>query len=148
MKRSALLLLGLLASLAAQAQIYQYKDAAGKTVYSDQPPVGGVSKARTLAGETPAGNSSAAPKTTADRELDFKKRQQEQKEAADKSQKEAANAATRKEDCAKAQRQLQVFESGERVTSRDEKGERYFLDDDQRAAELARIRKYVAESCK
>lgn len=148
MKRSVLLLLGLLASLAAQAQIYQYKDAAGKTVYSDQPPVGGTTKARTVAGETPAGNGSAAPKSTADRELDFKKRQQEQKEAANKSQKEAADKAARKEDCAKAQRQLQVFESGERVASRDEKGERFFLSDDQRAAELERTRKFVAEACR
>jgi hypothetical protein len=148
MKRSALLLFGLLASLTVQAQIYQYKDAAGKTVYSDQPPIGGGMKAKTVSGETPANSANPVQKSTADRELDFKKRQQEQKEAADKSQKEAADKAARAEDCANARRQLQILESGERVSSRDDKGERVFMEDSQRTAEITRTRKYISDSCK
>lgn len=153
----ASLLVALVASVPAQAQIYQYKDASGKTVISDRPPPGGPAKARTLATEAPAASTgaegaqaekAAAPKSIADRDLEFRKRQQEQKEAADKAQKEAADKAARKEDCARAQRQLQILESGERVSTRDDKGERVFMDDSQRNAEIARNRKFVADACK
>lgn len=150
----AALLAILTASFSAQAQIYQYKDASGKTVISDRPPPGGSGKVRTVAGEAsaeskaPSESASPAPKTTADRELEFKKRAQAQKEAADKAQKEAADKASRNEDCVTLRRQLQALESGERIGSRDDKGERTFLEDDQRAIEINRNRKLIAETCK
>jgi hypothetical protein len=150
----AALLAILTASFSAQAQIYQYKDAAGKTVISDRPPPGGTSKARTVAAEPPAeskvpsATADAAPKTAADRELEFKKRAQAQKEAADKAQREAADKAARKEDCVRARRQLEILESGERISTRDDKGERVFIEDSARAAEIERTRKFVAETCK
>ncbi|MFA7293262.1 MAG: DUF4124 domain-containing protein [Rhodocyclaceae bacterium] len=150
----AALLALLTASFSAQAQIYQYKDASGKTVISDRPPPGGTSKVRTVAGEastespSTAASAASAPKTTADRELEFKKRAQAQKEANDKAQKEAADKAARKEDCERARRQLEMLESGERMTTRDEKGERVFIEDSTRAAEIDRTRKFVAETCK
>ena len=153
MKRYALLLATLVASLAAQAQVYQYKDASGRMVYTDQPPPG-TAKSKVLSSEAAStsgasGNSSAAaPKSAADRELEFKKRQKEQQETARKSEKEAADKAARKEDCARAQKNLQMLESGERITARDDKGERVFLDDSQRAAEADRARKAVADLCK
>ena len=155
MKRTALVVSCLIASLAAEAQIYQYKDASGRTVYSDQPPPAGTVKGRVVSGE----NSTAAPsasstvssnsqsKTAADRELEFRKRQKEQQEAAAKSEKEAADKKARKEDCDNARRNLAIMESGERVTTRSDNGERVFLDDSQRAAEADRARKAVAEFC-
>ncbi len=149
------LLLALLAALPVQAQIYQYKDASGKTVISDRPPPAGTAPAKTHSAggssteSAPAnGAAAAAPKPLADREMDFKKRQQEQKEAAEKAQKEQADKAGRKDDCERAQRQLQMLESGERVAVRDDKGERSFMEDNQRAAEIDRTRKFIAENCK
>ncbi|HEX5802690.1 MAG TPA: DUF4124 domain-containing protein [Azospira sp.] len=159
------LLLALVVALPAQAQIYQYKDASGKTVISDRPPPPGKTPAKTYSAGGNASDGSAAangtaeateaspsptagPKTLAERELEFKKRQKEQKEAADKAQKEAATQATRKDECERAKRQLQVLESGERVTMRDEKGERVFIEDEQRAAEIERTRKHIADACK
>lgn len=150
------LLAALLASLPAQAEIYQYKDASGKTVISDRPPPAGKAPLRTIqdageagGGSAPAANGAAAsPKSLADREMEFKKRQKEQKEAADKAQKEAADKAARKDDCDRARRQLEIMQSGERVTTRDEKGERVFIEDAQRAAEIERARKFIAETCK
>lgn len=150
------LLAVLLASLPVQAQIYQYKDASGRTVISDRPPPAGKAPAKTIPGPAESGGDSApaangaaaAPKSLADRELEFKKRQQEQKEAAEKAQKEAANKAARKDDCERAQRQLQVLESGERVVTRDAQGERVYIEDSQRAAEIDRARKFVADNCK
>lgn len=154
MKRYAFLLATLLASLAAQAQVYQYKDASGRMVYTDQPPPGTATKSKVISSEaastgSPAGNGAAAvPKNAADRELEYKKRQKEQQDAAAKASKESADQAARKEECARAQKALQVLESGERVTTVDAKGERVFLDDNQRSAEADRARKAVADLCK
>lgn len=153
MKRTALVVSCLIASLAAEAQIYQYKDASGRTVYSDQPPPGGMVKGRVVAGESatsappPAGNAAESPKTAADRELEFRKRQKEQQDAVAKREKEEADKLARKQDCERARRNLEIMESGERVATRDDKGERVFLEDSQRAAEADRARKVVAELC-
>jgi hypothetical protein len=143
----AVLIAALLAALPAQAQIYQYKDASGKTVLSDRPPPTGGMPAKThSAGGVVNGEESA--KSLAERDLEFKKRQQEQREAADKAQKQAADKATRAEDCERARRQLQLLESGERIATRDAQGEHAFMEDDQRAAEIGRARKFIAEVCK
>lgn len=150
----AVLIAALLAALPAQAQIYQYKDASGKTVLSDRPPPTGGMPAKThsaggvVNGEESAKKEASAPKSLAERDLEFKKRQQEQREAADKAQKQAADKATRAEDCERARRQLQLLESGERIATRDAQGEHAFMEDDQRAAEIGRARKFIAEVCK
>lgn len=155
MKRTLLGFSSLLLAFAAHAQIYEYKDASGRTVYSDQPPPATVTKSRTVAKEAAkdaeapgSAKADTQPKSAADRELEFRKRQKERQEAAAKAEKEAADKAARKEDCERAKRTLQVLESGERVAVRDDKGERAFLDDNQRAAEAERARKAVAELCR
>ncbi|MBW7900079.1 MAG: DUF4124 domain-containing protein [Rhodocyclaceae bacterium] len=153
------LLAALFACLPAQAQIYQYKDAAGRTVISDRPPPAGALPAKAHAAEngvstsedppaTDGANAAAPPKTLADREMEFRKRQQAQREAAEKAQKESADKARRKEDCERAQRQLRMLESGERIALRDEKGERVFLEDVQRTAEIERTRRMIADACR
>lgn len=152
------LLAALFACLPAQAQIYQYKDAAGRTVISDRPPPAGALPAKSHAAgngvstseDPPAtdGANAPPPKTLADREMEFRKRQQAQREAAEKAQKESADKARRKEDCERAQRQLRMLESGERIALRDEKGERVFLEDMQRAAEIERTRRMIADACR
>lgn len=153
MKPYALLLATLLAPLAAHAQVYQYKDASGRMVYTDQPPAGTetskVLSNNAASSSGAAGNTAAPPpKNLADREMEFKKRQKEQTELAGKSNKEAADKAARKEECARAQKTVQLMESGERITGRDDKGERVYLDDSQRAAEADRARKAAADLCK
>jgi len=154
MKRTVLVVSCLLASIATEAQIYQYKDASGRTVYSDQPPPGGAVKGRVVAGESSAtappaaSNAVESPKSAPDRELEFRKRQKEQQDAAAKRQKEEADKAARAQDCERARRNLEIMESGERVAVRDEKGERVFLEDSQRAAETDRARKAVSELCR
>jgi len=149
------LLSALCLALPAQAEIYRYKDASGRTVISDQPPPGAAPARSYSGGATPATDdaSTAAPapapaKSLADRDLEFKKRQQEKREAEEKAKKEAANKAAQKDNCDRARRQLQALESGERITTRDANGERAYLDDAQRAAEIDRARKYLAQTCK
>ncbi len=146
MKRLALVL-ALSLALPAGAQIYQWKDANGKTVISDKPPVGQVRQQKTLESGTQAQVQNQKQKSLADRELEFRKRQKESQENSEKAQKEEASATEKRENCANARRQLQVLESGERIALRDEKGERYFMEDAQREQEIAKARRFVDSSC-
>ncbi|WP_291995479.1 DUF4124 domain-containing protein [Candidatus Accumulibacter sp. ACC003] len=145
MKRIAFAVTALLAALAAPAQIYQWLDENNKTVISDRPPVGKVRHARIIEADEPAAGE--AGKTLADREIDFRKRQKESREGADKAEKDAHVAALRRENCDAARRALQTLESGERLAMRDSKGERYYLDDAQREQEIAKARQAAQASC-
>ncbi|MFZ4537897.1 DUF4124 domain-containing protein [Propionivibrio sp.] len=147
MKRIALTVAALLLATAVNAQIYQWKDENGKTIMSDKPPVGNVRQQRKIESEPPA-ESSATQKTTADRELDFRKRQKESQESSEKASKEQAASADKKENCEKSRRYLQSLESGERIVQRDDKGERYFMEDAQRDQEISKARQAVQSNCK
>ena len=145
MKRLALVV-ALFLALPAGAQIYQWKDANGKTVMSDKPPVGQVRQQKTIESETQT-QGGQKQKTLADRDLEFRKRQKESQESSEKARKEEASSAEKMENCANARRQLQVLESGERIALRDDKGERYFMDDAQREQDIAKARRFVDSSC-
>ena len=156
----ALIAASTVASQAALAQTYQWKDSSGRTIISDTPPPASVRGAKALGtapppsiGETkPAGEAPAAantaPKTTAEKEMEFRKRQQEAREKADKDAKEAAQAAQNRENCERARTHLQALESGRRMILPDGKGGETFLEDAQRGDEIARTQKTIAETCK
>lgn len=150
MKTSIALITTLLAALTTsfpvQAQIYEYKDASGKTVYTDQLPPGVSGRTRD-SGERSAA-SGGTQKSVAERDVEFKKRQQDQKEAAERAQKDVTKKDAAKEDCSLAQRQLNLLESGERIATIDTKGERKYMEDSERAAEIVRYRKLINEACK
>ena len=145
MKRFALTVTAFLAASAVNAQIYQWKDENGKTTISDKPPIGNVRQQRKIESEPPV---SPPQKTIADRDLDFRKRLKESQENSEKAAKEQTASAEKKENCDNARRQLQVLESGERITLRDDKGERYFIDDTKREQEIAKTRQAVQSNCK
>jgi hypothetical protein len=148
----------------AQAQINKCVDAAGKTVYSQGPCPKGA-KASSVAtapavsaapAAAPAGKAgkageaakSTGPKTTAELEQDFRKRQQEQADARKKEDELLAKAKTEQANCDAARRQLAQYELGGRQGSINEKGERIFLEDAQIEAEKQRARQAVSTSCK
>ena len=145
----AALCLGL--ALPAGAQIYKWKDASGKTVISDQPPPCQLPVVKqndsSPAAQTDPAQTSPAQPSLADRELEFRKRQKETRENAEKAEKEAAAAAQREKDCQTARGQLQSLESGARIALRNDQGERYFMDDAQRAQEAERTRQFVETQC-
>jgi len=157
MKAALIFALGIASTAAvisAHAQTYQWKDSAGRTVISDTPPPGNARDARKLGGGAPITSGSPAPKTAeapksfAEQDMEFKKRQLDASEKADKEAKEKAAADSRKENCERAKGQLTVLESGRRVANVDANGERRFLEDAERQKEIERTRKYVAEACK
>ncbi len=159
MKPAAALVVGIVSVLAlgaAHAQVYQWKDASGRTVISDTPPAGSAGReANVIGGQQPlvkgevAGEKPAdAPKSVAEKDLEFKKRQQEAREKADKEAREQKADADRKENCERARRNLAAIESGYGVSSFDEKGERKLFDENQRKAEMDRYREFIAQTCK
>jgi len=138
----------LVATAVAQAQIYQWQDANKKTVISDRPPPSSsAQQQKKYSAETPEAAAANAP-SLADREMDFRKRQKDAREQAEKSEAEQRAANDRQEACVTARRALQVLESGERVALRNSAGERYYLDDTQRAAEIERTRQAVQTNCR
>lgn len=130
--------------------IYQWKDKTGQYVYSDNPPPGNIPSRmlrRDAVGEINAPPPTTGSKTTADRELELKKRQQDQDEKQAKSDKDGADGKSKAQNCDLAKNQLAALESGQRVARFNAQGEREFLDDAQRTAEVERTRKIIAESC-
>jgi len=149
------------ATISAHAETFQWKDSNGQTVVSDVPPPATAKGRRSIGGMKPVVVSEAlpektgdapkvadTPKTTAEKDLDFKKRQQEAREKADKHAKEQAAEKEKSENCERARRNLVALESNQPLSTYDEKGERKLMDTSQRDQEIERARKFVADSCK
>jgi hypothetical protein len=144
------------AAASTAAAQWAWKDESGRVVYSDRPPPASVKsdqivrqpgRAVNETGADARADTKAAPRTWADREAEYKKRQVERAESDKKGAEEQAQLAQRRADCERARSYAATLESGVRVARTDAKGERSFLDDDQRAAELARARDLVSKTC-
>jgi len=157
MKKFLLILL-MLVSANAIAELNKWVDADGKVHYSDQPPPANV-KAKTLrvtsdtaapmsASGVAAASAPAAPKTIAEREAELKKAQQAKKEAADKTAKEQAKMEAEKSACTLAQQNLRALQDGMRMVEIDAKGERSYLDDEQRRQRTEKAQQDVKTYCK
>jgi hypothetical protein len=139
----------------AAAQQYKWTDRDGKVQYGDVPPPGAnatpLKGPRTApaapAADAAAKDASKGPLTPAEQEAEYRKRQLEAQKGREKEERATQEAQIKRDNCAGAREQLRVLESGQRYARTDAKGERYYVDDDQRAAETARARKSVGEWC-
>lgn len=160
MMRPAALLLALFVSLPAAAQVYSWRDKDGRLNYADQPPASGEVRLlhdprQRQAQATPAARSSGdatvtasnKPKTLADRELEFRQRRAEAAEAEAKEEKAAAEMADRQRYCEQLRNQLAALNSGQRVSRFNSAGEREYLDDAARAAEIDRQQQQLEQNC-
>ena len=95
-----------------------------------------------------AAKPAEAPKTFAEKDMEFKKRQQESAEKSEKEAKEKALAAEKRDNCDRAKKQVIMLESGQRIATLDEKGERRIMEETERAKEMESARRTVSESCK
>ena len=166
----ALVLAGF-ASTPCEAQ-WAWKDSNGRTVYSDRPPPPEIKpgsivrqpSTQTLANPAPASGplddakpsdakgadgkaAPNAPKTVAEREMEFRKRQQERADSEKKAAEEQTKSAAKTAECDRARGYLKSLEDGIRITRTDASGNREFLDDTQRAAEVDRTRKIIQSTC-
>jgi hypothetical protein len=138
-----LLAAALCLALPVNAQIYQWKDPSGKTIMSDKPPSDQVKVQK----KAPPVQADPKPPSLADRDMEFRKRQKEAEENSEKAAKEAAAAAKKDENCQNARRQLAALESGVRMALRNDKGERYYMEDAQRAQEIAKAKNFLETQC-
>ena len=142
------------------AQQYKWTDKNGKTQYGDTPPPG--VKATPLKGSSapagaPAPESKAAakgakgaakgPLTPAEQDAAFRKRQLEAEKARETEAKTAEKTQAKRDNCANSTELVRSIESGQRIARTDAKGERYYMDDQQRSAELAKARKNMQQNC-
>jgi type IV secretory pathway VirB10-like protein len=159
-----------LVSLSALAQ-WQWLDKDGRKVFSDRPPPadipiknilkqpGGKLKAvETAPDEAAAGpaGAPATPKVAAsglrvsgkDKELETKKKQAEDAEAAKRKAEEDKNAQAKADNCNRARQGKATYDSGARVARVNASGEREVMDDAARAAETKRMQDMIDSNCK
>lgn len=156
----------LLVSLSAAAQMYKWTDKDGKVRYGDTPPPG--VKATPMAGSSSAppappaasassgssGSAAAAkdlkkgPLSPAEQEQQYRKDKEEQAKAAAKSASEAEAKSQRNEACDRSKEYLRTLESGQRIARTNAAGERFYLDDSQVAAEIAKAQQSIQQACK
>jgi hypothetical protein len=174
MKLLRVLLLGLALLPALASAQWQWLDKDGRKVFSDRPPPsdippksilkkpGGVAVAAPVPSEAEAPADAAAagatpvtkvanvpvPKISGkDSALEEKKKALEAEEANKKKAAEEKFAKDKADNCARAQKSLQIFASGKRIRSTNAKGEAEFMSDEQRAAETKRL-EAIANDCK
>jgi hypothetical protein len=160
-------------SAGAAAQINKCVDKSGKVVgygYECQPgttpqasgvkgaappapaaaaPAGGAASMAPGAASAGGASPAAAPKSTAERDADFRKRQMEKQESGAKDDKKAADAAQNKRACDESRAYLKSLQSGNRITRTDPKtGERIFLADSDYSAEMTRTQQTLQANCK
>ncbi|MCZ8236492.1 MAG: DUF4124 domain-containing protein [Inhella sp.] len=159
-------LLGLSLSASAASATWQWRDAQGNIQFSDRAPPpsvpdkdilkrppGAKLPMRIVSNDAPPPASApTAPATRASSPEERKFHEAETKrlkqEEAQRKAVEASNAKIRAENCRVSQAQVRDLEAGTRLVRSNEKGEREFLDDQQRAAELNRARAVVASDCR
>lgn len=154
--------IGLLAlALPVQAQ-WKWKDERGQVQYSDLPPPKGTPPERILQRPQPAppplvrgasaplaaASAPAAGASAVDPALDARRKQAEQDEAARRQAEEARAAQVRAANCERARSALRTLEGGTRIARTNDKGEREFLDDAQRARETQEARQVVQSDCR
>jgi cell pole-organizing protein PopZ len=150
--KTCLLILLMLSSTSTFAALNKWVDANGKVHYSDSPPPANV-KAETLRTAPPAnepaqaGSAPAAPKTIAERAAELRKAEQEKKKAAEKAAQEQAKTDEKKTNCAMAQRNLQILQAGARMSDIDAKGERYYINDEQRQQRISKAQQDIDNWC-
>ena len=140
----AFLLLAATVAAGAEAALYKWTDAQGRIVYSDQPPID--AKSEQLRGAPPPANPNAA-KELAQREADFKQRQDDAAKAEAKATKERATSAEHAENCAQLRAELkQLTESQLAIYRYNANGEREIMDDDARAKERAKVNAWIRDN--
>lgn len=163
MNKSLIVALALAASaslMTAQAQTYQWKDASGKTVISDTPPPANARDTRAIGVHQPTVSTdtsesenvatkddavASAPQSVAEKELDFRKRQQEARE---KAEKEAAALKEKRDTCERARNNYRMLQSDTPISQAGKDGEVRVMNNAQRRQEMERTRRIMQEACK
>lgn len=154
------LILAVGAGTATAQGIWKWRDKDGRVQVSDRPPPMDVPEkdilqrphaTRAPAAGPAASEAASAIVSGADPALEAKRNKAQAEQAAVEKAKQAAEKAkrdqARAESCQRARNQLAALESGQRIGRMNDKGEREILDDQGRAAEIARTRQIADTNC-
>jgi len=134
----------------AYGQLYKCVDKAGKVEYASVCPPGTKQEATGIRNAPSASPGVAAPpKSFAERDAEFRKRQIEQQEALARQEKKSEEDAQRQRACDLARSYLKSLQSGARIARADpDTGERVFLEDKDYPKEIADAQRAVDANCK
>ena len=124
------------------------KRPAGQRVAPPAPVASTEDPAATAAPAAPALPASAAKGVGVDKELEAKKKQAVDAEAAKKKAEEDRIIKAKIENCARAKQAKTTFDSGVRVSRTNAAGEREVMDDAARATEAKRIQGIIDADCR
>ncbi len=156
--KNCLLVILMLVTCHAYAGVSKWLDENNHVHYSDQPPPPNA-KARKLAPVADPGTGAESdattesggantPKTIAEREAEWRKGQNAKREAAEKADREQAKLDVNKANCKNAEHRLKVLQSGIRITDVDDKGERFFLSDEELQQRISSVKSDMEAYCK
>ena len=161
--------LAVLVSASAVAQ-WQWVDATGRKVFSDTAPPPGIPDKNIFKrpglrsdqtpvtaapaesdGETGENTTVKVPPSPAssgiDKGLEIKKKKAEAEELAEKKVEVERIAKARASNCVQANKAKKTYDSGVRIVTTNDKGEREFVDDAKRAAEVKRLESIIRSDC-
>jgi hypothetical protein len=130
---------------------YSWLDSRGVKQYSDMPPPSDVPASRILkapggrsAQAAGAADSPAAAPSLAEREADFRKRRAQAQESEREAEERRRRYAEFARNCEQARNYARALDSGQRIGRLDAGGERQYLDDGQKAREVADVQRILA----
>jgi hypothetical protein len=143
--KAAFVLVLLVAGTAAAQSMYKWVDEKGVTHYSQEPPPDASKASKVTPKVTPPSNPNAtASEDWKGKDADFRRRQVE------RSQKEQADekaAAKRAQQCEQWKGRVSFLQDG-RIYRDNPDGSRTFLDESQRASEIAKAQERASEYCR
>jgi len=146
-RRIAMLLAMVISALPAAA-MYKWVDEKGTTHYSESPPPDGRKATKVEPKVTPPSGPAAAPADWKKREEESRKRRIEKDQSDEASKAKAHNeAAERANRCNRAKRDLEVLNLQVPVYSKNERGEKVYVEDKDRDAEKAAARRVIEANC-
>ncbi len=140
---------GIAGHAVAYAQVNKCVDSSGRVVgYGSECPAGTRPEATGIRSSPPAAGP-AAPKSMAEQEAEFRKRQIEKREAEAKAEKLAADDKARAGNCESARSYLKSLKTGLRITRTDPNtGEHTVLGDADYPREVAKAQRAIEANCK
>lgn len=147
MRNLVFLTLLLLFVVTANGQIYKWIDGKGNTQYSDQPPPG-VSQNEKMVeiqlSSQPVNEDKDITKGSVEKKQTFKEKRAAREEARNKR---LAEAKMKKENCFRAQSNLELLENSERLSVPDGNGGIFDVDDHLRQKYIDEALKNIASYC-
>ncbi|MBI4204875.1 MAG: DUF4124 domain-containing protein [Betaproteobacteria bacterium] len=146
-----LLLIGLASlPLAGWGQIYKWVDEKGVTHYTETPPPGGKGQVIRTQPRSPlpdAPNVNPAVKTWQEQEIEFRQRRVEAEETERKRQANASRDMALRRACAGARADLENLRMERPIVRIDERGERRYIEDKERAELIRRTEQIIQRDC-